>query len=206
MLRGAYLPVPIGTGAAAVRATADGLDYLYRKERWSQSDLSPDRAARSIARSQHQIGRIDRRIDHFWPLHLGSEGEQAYTIRRWSGALHGVHISSQGWNVRCSVASSTPPHRRRLMVARRGANTAPAPSPRRCSRHPRGVSTKGDGSTAKPKRHSCARGFARPLLAVGDRCSVHARTSVRAILSLAFRRAQGHGRSIGSPSQEQYSK
>ena len=158
--RTATAPVPIG--AVAVRATADGLDYLYRKERWSQSDLSPDRASRSMPRSQHQIGRIDRRRDRFWPLHLGSEGEQAYTIRRWSGALHGVHISSAGPPARCSVASSTPPHRRRLVVARRGANTAPAPSPRRCSRHHRRVSPEDDRSTGKPKRISCAQGFARP--------------------------------------------
>jgi hypothetical protein len=75
------------------------------------------------------------------------------------------------------------------VVARRGANTAPAPSPLRCSRHHERVSPKDDGFTSKPKRRGDRARLCTALLAVDDRCSVRARALARASRSLALRRA-----------------
>jgi hypothetical protein len=118
---------------------AGALTRPHRKERRSQSDRSPDRASRSIARSQHQIGPIDRRIDRLWRLEPAKAGAQACTIRRWAEGL--ARLPHRLGRVDASaVCSPTQPHLTAEAHGRRArreqrARSVPAPllaPPQRC--------------------------------------------------------------------------
>ena len=152
-------------------------------------------AKRSIAPIYHPISTLDRyrRSPHrsLVAIDPRGRGSDAYNIRPRGGGSHGLQIGPQGRRFRCVCARSPPPHRRRPLAGPRGANAAPAPPPRPCSRLRHLVSSSGDRCADKPKRFCCARGVARPQLAHTRtlRCCGRARASALLGLSLAVGRA-----------------
>jgi len=107
---------------------------------------------------------------------------------------HGFYIGSVGPTCLLFARRLNRTLWRRPTAVGRGANTAPPPSPRRCSRPHRGVSTEVIAPRAKRRSrawafHAPARGR-RPL-----RCSVRAWASAQVSLSLALSRADVHGQS-----------
>ena len=186
---------PIGTGAVAVRATAD--DRSVREG----APVAKRSITRSLMPIYAPISTSDRgnRSPHGSLLTTCSResGTHACTIRRWAEAL--APLPHRLGRADASDARSPPqPHltaQARGSVARRSHRAPSVPAPLLAPSQ--GCLDEGRRSTGKAALPRV--GFARPLLAIGDRCSIRARASARAILSLALRRAEGHGRSIGSP-------
>jgi hypothetical protein len=117
---------------------------------------------RSMARSQHQIGRIDRLMDRFRQPDPGREGSRRTTSAGGAGARTACSSARRAdASAVCAPAHPTPPAEAPGGATRRARRAPSTPTPvlalpRVC------LPTAPAHAPGKPKRLHCARGFARP--------------------------------------------